>query len=130
MSIKPKYVSRIISGEKKFEFRKSIFKRDVEKVYIYSSSPQKQIVGYFKIKNILHSHPKQLWDETKEFSGINKKEFDEYYENKDLGYAIEIEEFIELKNYLSPYEYYNNFNAPQSFFYFNQCIIDSKEQNG
>ncbi|RXJ77209.1 hypothetical protein CRV03_05860 [Arcobacter sp. F155] len=126
ISIKPKYVSRIISGEKKFEFRKQIFKKDVEKVYIYSSSPQKQIVGYFKIKNILQNHPEQLWEDTKNFSGIDRKEFDTYYKNRDIGYAIEISEFRELDNYLSPYEYYKNFKAPQSFFYFNQSIIDYK----
>lgn len=127
MSIKPEYVSKIISGKKKYEFRKSIFKRDVQKVYIYASYPQKQIVGYFKIKQIIKDHPISLWKKTRDFAGILKRDFEKYYKNREIGYAIEIEEFIELESYLSPYEYYNNFNAPQSFFYFNQCIIDYKE---
>lgn len=122
ISIKPKYVSEIISGRKKYEFRKSIFKKDVEKVYVYSSSPQRQIVGYFKIKRIIHKHPMELWNTTKEFSGIKKKEFKEYYGNRSLGYAIEIEEFIELEEYISPYECYNDFKAPQSFYYLNHSI--------
>jgi len=43
LSIKPKYASQIIEGNKRYEFRKSVFKnRDLDMVYIYSSSPVKR----------------------------------------------------------------------------------------
>lgn len=127
MSIKPKYVSKIISGEKKFEFRKKIFKKDIEKIYIYSSSPQKQIIGYFEIKHIIKDCPTKLWEKTKDKAGITQEDFERYYKDKDCGYAIEIKKFQELTEYLSPYDYYSNFKAPQSFSYFNQCILDKIE---
>ncbi|KLE06646.1 ASCH domain-containing protein [Aliarcobacter butzleri] len=127
MSVKPKYVSKIISGEKKFEFRKKIFKKNIEKVYIYSSSPQKQIVGYFEIKHIIKDCPNKLWEMTKSKAGISKEDFDDYYKDRECGYAIEIKEFQELDEYLSPYDYYSNFKAPQSFSYFNQCVLDKIE---
>ncbi len=127
MSVKPKYVSKIISGEKKFEFRKKIFKKKIEKVYIYSSSPQKQIVGYFEIKHIIKDCPNKLWEMTKGKAGISKEDFDDYYKDRDCGYAIEIKKFQELTEYLSPYDYYSNFKAPQSFSYFNQCVLDKIE---
>ncbi len=42
LSVKPKYANEIIAGRKKYEVRKSIFKREnIEKMYIYSSSPVK-----------------------------------------------------------------------------------------
>lgn len=39
LSIKPEFVKKIISGEKKYEFRRKIFKRDVKIVIIYASYP-------------------------------------------------------------------------------------------
>jgi len=48
LSIKPKYANQILNGNKRYEFRKSVFNhRDLEMVYIYSSSPIKRIVGAF-----------------------------------------------------------------------------------
>ena len=54
LSIKPKYVKGIMNGNKRYEFRRSIFRcrEDIELVYIYSTSPVKKIVGVFTIKSI------------------------------------------------------------------------------
>ena len=43
ISIKPKYVKKIISKEKKYEFRKNIFKKNVDTIIIYTTSPEKKI---------------------------------------------------------------------------------------
>jgi predicted transcriptional regulator len=49
LSIKPKYVKAILNGTKKYELRKSAFrcKEDIERVYIYATSPVKKIVGIY-----------------------------------------------------------------------------------
>lgn len=47
LSIKPEYVSEIIAGRKRFEFRKAVFAKSVEKVYIYASAPISKVVGEF-----------------------------------------------------------------------------------
>ena len=47
LSIRPEFVEKIISHEKKYEFRKRIFRKNVDKIFIYSSSPEKKIIGYF-----------------------------------------------------------------------------------
>lgn len=52
ISIQPQYVNKIIAKTKKVEFRKKFTSRNIDKVYIYSSSPQKKIVAYFKIQKI------------------------------------------------------------------------------
>jgi type I restriction enzyme S subunit len=51
LSIKPQYVDEIVKGNKKYEFRKKIFKKkdEVQEIYIYSTSPVKKIIGYFNL---------------------------------------------------------------------------------
>ena len=113
MSIKPEFVDRILTGEKQYEFRKSIFKEHVERIYIYSSYPVKKIVGYFEVDEIIHKSPEELWDSYSEISGISEKDFFKYFKDHEKGYAIKInnlkvfEEYIEMKD----------FTAPQSFCY-------------
>lgn len=41
LSIKPEYVEKIIKGEKLFEFRRTVPKRKVDVVVIYSTFPEK-----------------------------------------------------------------------------------------
>lgn len=57
MSIKPEFVKRILAGEKLYEFRKTIFKQNVDKVFIYSTDPDKKIVGYFEVGEIIRDTP-------------------------------------------------------------------------
>ena len=123
LSIKPKYVDHIKSGYKKYEFRKKIFKRDVSEIYIYSSSPDKKIIGYFNIKTIIEDTPDKLWKVTSKSAGISKKDFDEYYKGKDIGFAIEIGTFNEFISPLCPYKHYSKFTAPQSFMYLNDLSV-------
>lgn len=120
LSIKPRYVEEIINGNKKYEFRKKVFKRknEVNKVYIYSSSPVKKIVGYFKFSRIIEDHPENLWEDFKEQSGINEFEFFEYFKERDTGFAIEISQLEVFKKPIDPEKLMPNFVAPQSFRYF------------
>jgi len=122
LSIKPVYTSKIIEGTKKYEFRKSIFKKkSVDLVYIYSSHPVKKIIGKFTIGNILEDHPDILWDTVKNQSGLNESEFFNYFQGKSKGFAIEIDEFTPFKNPIDPKLHYDNFIPPQSF-----CYIDNE----
>ena len=53
LSIKPQFVEEIFSGKKRFEYRKSIFKRDnIKSVIIYCTMPVGKIVGEFEIEDI------------------------------------------------------------------------------
>lgn len=121
LSIKPEFVSKILAHEKLYEFRKSIFKQDVEKVYIYSTYPVKKIVGYFEVGEIISESPIDLWNSFADVSGICEKDFFKYYYCCDEGFAIKInnlcvfEEFIDMNKY-------ENFRAPQSF-----CYIENND---
>ncbi len=97
MSIKPEYVEKILSGNKKYEFRKSVCKRFVDKIYIYSTFPVKMVVGEAEVECILIEKPEELWKMTKEDAGINKEFFDEYFENKDKAVAYKLNNIRKYK---------------------------------
>ncbi|EKO3457637.1 ASCH domain-containing protein [Vibrio fluvialis] len=118
LSIKPEFVEKIFSGEKLFEYRKAIFKRpEVKSVVIYSTMPEGLIVGEFEIGEILVKSPQDLWEQTKDVSGINKQFFDEYFVNRDVAYAIQIKKLKKYQSPINPYELDTSFKAPQSFKY-------------
>lgn len=118
LSIKPKYVDEILAGKKKFEFRKSIFKkRDISKVFIYSSSPVKKVVASFEIAGIIEASPQELWDKCHKLAGIPKQDFFDYFKNSDVGYAIEISNLEKLPEPIDPYDLKKDFSAPQSYCY-------------
>jgi len=118
LSIKPEFVAKIFSGEKLFEYRKAVFKKPgVKSIVIYSTMPEGKIVGEFSIGDILAKHPKELWEETKKVSGINKEFFDEYFNDRDIGYAIQIKALKKYDQPIDPYKKERGFKAPQSFKY-------------
>lgn len=118
LSIKPEFVERIFAGEKRFEYRKAIFRRsDVEKVIIYSTLPEGKIVGEFFIDHILTDTPQAIWKKTKTKSGINKEFFDQYFDGKSEAHAIKIGN---VRKYDIPFkldEMKSKVSAPQSFMY-------------
>jgi len=122
LSIKPKYVKHILDGTKKFEFRKIIFKQNVEKIYIYSSSPVMRIVACFKIEYILAEKPSVLWDICSYNAGISYEEFNKYFSQKKVGYAIKITNLKIFEEPISPQSVIVNFKAPQSFMYIEKEI--------
>ena len=44
LSIKPEYTNRILEGSKKYEFRRSVAKRKVDRILIYSTAPEMKVV--------------------------------------------------------------------------------------
>ena len=118
LSVKPEYVKKIIDGEKKYEFRKTIFKKEVSKIYIYSTYPIKKIVSYFEIKSedIENDAPKTLWEKYQGEAGISEKDFFKYFSNYEKGYAIRVRKLTKLKEAIDPYKI-KNFIAPQNFIY-------------
>lgn len=118
LSIKPKYVNEILAGKKKFEFRKAIFKKkDISKVFIYSSSPVKRVVASFEISKIIEDTPKKLWRQCHKYGGIKKQDFFDYFKDSDVAYAIEITNLNKLSEPIDPYALMTDFKAPQSYCY-------------
>lgn len=118
LSIKPEYAHRILDGTKRYEFRRRVH-RDarVHTVVIYATKPVGKVVGEFSIKDVHTEHPDSLWEKTKEFSGITKQFFSEYFHGRDVGHAIEVKT---VKRYRKPKElrdFLASGVAPQSYAY-------------
>lgn len=117
LSIKPQYVDRILSGEKKFEFRRRIFRRQVELAYVYCNSHVKRIVGAFTVGRILSGTQEQIWAKCGENGGIEQEAFFRYFNGTTRAYAIEIVNFYEFAEAVVPELLVENFCPPQSFYY-------------
>ena len=124
LSIKPEFVEEIILGNKKFEYRKSIFKRkDISSIVVYATKPYGKVVGEFEIEDILVDNPYNIWKQTKEFSGISKSNFNEYFKGKQKGFAIQIKEIQKYEIPLELFEFDSTIKMPpQSFCYTNGGI--------
>lgn len=117
LSIKPKYANAILDGEKLVEFRKLAFKKEIKRVYIYSSSPEQRIIGYFTIDDIVSDTPRKLWRKFKDVGSISQEDFFEYFADKEIGYSIKIKSVNRFKKSKDPKEIFEKFVAPQSFMY-------------
>ena len=117
LSIKPEFVEKIFAGTKKYEFRKSLFRRrDVKFVVIYASAPIKRVVGEFEIDEILSDDVDTIWERTKMYSGISKEFYNSYFKNRKTANAIQIGHLIRYEKTKPLSEYHIN-QAPQSFCY-------------
>ena len=100
MSINPEYVDEILSGRKKYEYRKIKAKRNnIDKMIIYSTYPIMKVVAEVVIKNIIEETPDALWEMTKHKSGITKEFYNSYYKDRKTAIAYELGE---IKKYDIP----------------------------
>lgn len=117
LSIKPEFANKIFDGSKKFEFRRSIFKnKSVKSVVVYASAPISMVIGEFDIDTVLQKDLETLWDETKDYSGIDKSFYDKYFLGKNSGYAIKVKKVQRYKEPLCLKEKFG-LHPPQSFVY-------------
>ncbi len=105
-------------------FAKSKFaKKDISRVYIYSTTPINKIVGSFEINDIIADRPSTLWHRLKDDAGISAEEFFDYFKNRELGFAFEIVDVEKFENPVDPKIIFPNFVPPQSFCYMKTSSI-------
>jgi predicted transcriptional regulator len=119
MSIKPQYAERIFSGDKLYEYRKTIFKNsNVMSIVVYTTKPVGKIIGEFEIGEVICDTPENIWNKTKKYAGIEKVDYDKYFSDRKKAYAIQVkskklyETPINLEDIKPSIKY-----APQSFMY-------------
>jgi type I restriction enzyme S subunit len=117
LSIKSEYAERILTGIKRFEFRKRRPKQRVCRVYIYACSPIKSVVGYFQLIKVLSGSPEEIWQKCGEQGGIEKEKFFSYFGSSKIAYGFEIGCIERFNPPIDPFEIKNDFKAPQSFAY-------------
>ena len=116
VSINPEYVEKILSEEKKFEYRTRVAKQQVDTLIIYATKPIMKVVAEVEILGIIATTPEELWNQTKNQPGITKSFFDEYFKDKQVAYAYKLGE---VKVYERPKSLldFGLRMAPQSFAY-------------
>lgn len=116
IAIHPEHVNNIINGTKKYEYRTKAARKDIHRLIIYETMPIKKVVAEAEILEVLALEPNKLWEETKEYSGITKGYFDDYFKNRKIAYAYKLGK---IKVYDEPKALteFGLKKAPQSFAY-------------
>lgn len=127
LSIRPDYVSKILDGTKKFEYRRRIFSRlDVTSVIVYCTKPIGKIVAEFDIRCVLKDSPEEIWRGTRHASGISREFFDCYFAGRETAYALSIGRIRRFPEPIFPQDVFVNFTPPQSYYYiFSEKLLSS-----
>lgn len=116
-SIKPRFAFLIMEGKKKIELRKNCINPNVSFIVVYATTPVQKILGYFSVGKIIKDKKSIIWQKYSKSACVKSEEFDTYYDGKDFGVAIEINEVINLQNPIMLNEVDTNLLPPQSFTY-------------
>ena len=117
LSIKPEYSEQIFSGEKRYEFRKSIFRRNVSTVVVYTTLPVGMVTGEFSVQSIQSGRPRDIWKLAEGFAGVPWRFFFKYFRGRDTAYAIEVGTATRYDEPLELSDVVHSGTAPQSFRY-------------
>ena len=123
ISIKPEFSNKIFDGTKKIELRKS--KPNIEPgniILIYNTTPQKALVGFGILKNVIELEPYMIWKMYSNVLGVNYQMFSAYYEGRSKAIGLQLENVKKFNNpkKLSEIREKNpSFSPPQSFKYLN-----------
>ena len=99
LSLKPRYADLIFAGRKKAELRRRIASGiEGRDVFIYVSSPVRQLRGGFRVGEVWQGSPEEVWNKISELAGVDKRDFDAYYAGCEIAYALQITDVWEYEN--------------------------------
>ena len=116
ISINPEHVDNIISGIKKYEYRRKAAKKDVSSIIIYETTHIKRVVAEAEILEVLELPVKELWELTKDASGISEDFYLSYFNGRQVAYAYKLGKVTKYSEPKSLTEFGIK-SAPQSFVY-------------
>lgn len=121
ISLKPNYADLVFSGLKTAELRRRISERMQDRdVFVYVSSPVKELRGGFRVGQVWSGSPSQIWSTVRNFAGVSKRAFDNYYQGQNIAFALEILDVWEYaypRNLEQLRTQFPGFVAPQSYRY-------------
>ena len=71
LSIKPQNVEKILSGEKRYEFRRKLCKDEIDKIYVYATRPIQKVVAEVEVTGKLEGDNEKIWEQTKAIGGTD-----------------------------------------------------------
>ena len=116
LSIKPEYANKILTGKKKYEYRKRLSQEQVDKIIVYSTDPIKKVIGEVLVVGTITKSPTRLWEDTKTESGITRSKYRLYFRGCKQAHAYQLGS---VRIYTPPKELseFGINHAPQSFVY-------------
>jgi predicted transcriptional regulator len=121
ISLKPCYADLVFEGLKTVELRRRIASQIHDRhVFIYVSSPVKELRGGFRVGQVWEGSPDEVWNIVAELATVNRRDFDAYFQGQAVAYALEVTNVWE---YQSPVglswlrDRFDDFVVPQSWRY-------------
>ena len=120
VSIHPKYADRIVDGSKTVELRKRFVEAAPSALlFIYSTKPVGAVVGCATIRSVRRLSTRDIWRQFGQAACITKTAFDEYFSERQHGYAIQL---ADVTRFCTPIlidilRARFGFSPPQSFMY-------------
>ena len=122
ISIHPQYAEKILDGSKTIELRRRFPKLDGGRLLIYSTTPEKSVIGFAEIKRVSYLPVRKLWTEFSHLTHIAKKDFAEYFSGITHGYAVSLKNPKKFKRPISAEYLKKEYGVipPQSYRYLNE----------
>lgn len=125
ISIHPQYVEKILSGEKRLEFRRSWAAKRIDFLVIYATVPVQKIVAVTQVGHVFHGSKNRLWELARvKGGGISRRKLFDYMQGKREGVALELLNVFRIDGGITPHSLFGDgFCPPQSFRYLSQNEI-------
>ena len=123
LSIHPRFVEKILSGEKTIELRRRR-PRSVagDWIAIYATTPERRLRGIARITEVRVGGVRDMWAEARLQAGVTKSEYESYFSDCDRAVGIVLADplsFAEPVSLERLRELWPNFQPPQGFRYLN-----------
>ena len=125
VSIHPRYVDEILHGQKRFEFRRRPFARDVSVLLIYATRPVGLVMGHATVRRVIVDCVDALWEECSMRGGIAREEYDRYFAGANQGVAVELDTVCAWEAGLPIGSMVPDMKPPQSFAYVPTAAADA-----
>lgn len=123
LSIHPNHIEKILSGEKRYEYRKRI-PQDINYLIVYATAPTKKVVAIIEVDMVIKDTPQNIWDVTQNESGVSYEFFMNYFNEVSTAYAIKIHNIYKLPTPIDITVIDGVKSAPQAYQYVNIPIKD------
>ena len=123
LSIHPNHIDKILSGEKRYEYRKRI-PQDIDYLIVYATAPTKKIVAIIEVDMVMKDTPQNIWDLTQNESGVSYEFFMNYFNDLTIGCAIKFRNIYKLPNLIDITTIDGVKSAPQAYQYVDTSISD------
>ncbi len=117
ISIHPEHADSIISGEKVFEYRKVLPRRQISHMVLYCTVPVKKITAIVEVKNCLIDSLQNVWDNTSHGSGITLNRYMDYYAGKQNACVLALGKVQKMRRPMALSDLPGRKTYPQLFYY-------------